>query len=121
MMRYLRRYSDTSSYKNVLTDDELAYIYANVIMNKADQMSVYRDFVPAIERFMEKMILQGKVSDDLTVIYDEFLDPETVKPEFASKIINIIFKRKIVCDNQNITGILVSHGELGGRGQGAGS
>ena len=77
------------SYKNVLTDDELAYIYANVIMNKADQMSVYRDFVPAIERFMEKMILQGKVSDDLTVIYDEFLDPETVKPEFASKIINL--------------------------------
>lgn len=102
------------SYKNVLTDEELAYIYASVIMNKADQMSVYRDFVPAIERFMEKMILQGKVSDDLTVIYDEFLDPETVKPEFASKLINIIFKRKIVCDNQNITGVLVSHGELGG-------
>ena len=37
------------SYKNVLTDEELAYIYASVIMNKADQMSVYRDFVPAIE------------------------------------------------------------------------
>ena len=102
------------SYKNVLTDEELAYIYANVIMNKENQKSVYRDFVPAIERFMEKMILQGNVSDDLTVIYDEFLDPDTVKPEFATKLINIIFKRKFVCDNENITHILVSHSELGG-------
>lgn len=35
------------------------------------------------------------MSDDLTVIYDEFLDPDTVKPEFATKLINIIFKKKI--------------------------
>lgn len=102
------------SYKNVLDDEELAYIYANVIMNKERHINVFNDFVPAIERFMEKMILAAKVSDDLTVIYDEFLDPETVKPEFASKLINIIFKRKFVCDNENITSILVSHGELGG-------
>lgn len=102
------------SYKNVLSDEELAYIYANVIMNKDRQMSVYRDFVPAIERFMERMIMQGTVSDDLTVIYDEFLDPETVKPEFAARLINIIFKRKFVCNNENITDIIVSHSELGG-------
>lgn len=102
------------SYKNVLSDEELAYIYANVIMNKDRQMSVYRDFVPAIERFMERMIIQGTVSDDLTVIYDEFLDPETVKPEFAARLINIIFKRKFVCNNENITDIIVSHSELGG-------
>lgn len=102
------------SYKNVLSDEELAYIYANVIMNKDRQMSVYRDFVPAIERFMERMIMQGTVSDDLTVIYDEFLDPETVKPEFAARLINIIFKRKFVCNNENITDIIVSNSELGG-------
>ncbi len=50
----------------------------------------------------------------------KFLTPETVKPEFASKIINIIFKRKIVCDNQNITESLYPMGNWG-RGQGAGS
>lgn len=102
------------SYKNVLDDKELGYIYANVIMNKEKQPSVYRDFVPAIERYMEKMILLGNVSDDLTVIYDEFLDPDMVKPEFASKLINIIFKRKFVCDNENVKYVLVSHSELSG-------
>jgi hypothetical protein len=102
------------SYKNVLDDEELAYVYANIIMNKEAQMSVYRDFIPAIEQFMVKMILDGTVSDDLTVIYDEFLDPETVKPEFADKLINIIFKRKFVCDNPNIKEIIVSHKELSG-------
>lgn len=102
------------SYKNVLDDDELAYVYANVIMNKDEHATVYHDFVPAIERFMERMIVEGRVSDNLTVIYDEFLEPGSVKPEFASKLINIIFKRKFVCDNENITAILVSHSELGG-------
>ncbi|MGN0393932.1 MAG: DUF5717 family protein [Coprococcus sp.] len=100
------------NYKNTLTDEELSYLYANVIYNKEQHMSVYHDYIPAIENFMEKMIVEGIVNDDLTVIYDEFLDPENVKPEFASKLINIIFKRKFVCDNKNIETIIVAHQEL---------
>ncbi len=100
------------NYKNTLTDEELSYLYANVIYNKEQHMSVYHDYIPSIENFMEKMIVKGIVNDDLTVIYDEFLDPENVKPEFASKLINIIFKRKFVCDNRNIEYIIVAHEEL---------
>ena len=100
------------NYKNTLTDEELSYLYANVIYNKEQHMSVYHDYIPSIENFMEKMIVKGMVNDDLTVIYDEFLDPENVKPEFASKLINIIFKRKFVCDNKNIEYIIVTHEEL---------
>lgn len=100
------------NYKNTLNDDELAYLYANVIFNKDQNRTVYNDYVPAIESFMERMIVQGIVTDDLTMIYDEFLDPENVSPEFASKLINIIFKRKFVCENKNIVSVIVSHEEL---------
>ena len=100
------------NYKNTLNEDELAYLYANVIFNKDRHRNVYQDYIPAIESFMEKMIVRGEVSDDLTVIYDEFLDPETVSSEFASKLINIIFKRKFVCKNKNIVSIIVTHQEL---------
>lgn len=100
------------NYKNTLNEDELAYLYANVVYNKDQHRNVYQDYIPAIESFMEKMIVKGKVNDDLTVIYDEFLDPETVSSEFASKLINIIFKRKFVCKNKNIVSIIVTHQEL---------
>lgn len=100
------------NYKNTLSDEELAYLYANVIFNKDHNRNVYHDYIPAIESFMERMIVQGIVSDDLTMIYDEFLDPETVRPEFAAKLINIIFKRKFVCENKNIVSVIVTHEEL---------
>ena len=100
------------NYKNTLDDEELAYLYANVIMNKAQNMNVFHEYIPAIENFMEKKIIDGEVSDDLTVIYEEFLEPESVKPEFASKLINIIFKQKLTCRNKNIVSVVVTHEEL---------
>jgi hypothetical protein len=99
-------------YKNTLTESELAYLYANVIYNKAQHMQVYHEYCTTMQEFMKDMIKQGKVSDDLTVIYDEFLEPETVSPTYASKLINIIFRRKLVCFNQGIRAVVVTHREL---------
>lgn len=100
------------NYKNTLTEDELAYLYANVIFNKSEHMKIYHEYAPTMEDFMESMIMKGKVNDDLTVIYDEFLEPESVSSLFAGKLINIIFRRKLVCYNKNVRAVIVSHGEL---------
>lgn len=100
------------NYKNTLTENELAYLYANVIFNKAQHMKVYHEYCTTMEDFMENMIIKGKVSDDLTVIYDEFLDPETVSPLYADKLVNIIFRRKLVCFNKGVRAVIVTHQEL---------
>ena len=100
------------NYKNTLTEDELAYLYANVIFNKSEHMKIYHEYAPTMEDFMENMIVKGKVNDDLTVIYDEFLEPENVSSMYAGKLINIIFRRKIVCTNKNLAAVIVSHEEL---------
>jgi len=100
------------NYKNTLTEDELAYLYANVIFNKTSHVKIFHEYAPTMEDFMEKMIIQGKVNDDLTVIYDEFLEPESVSSVYASKLVNIIFRRKIVCYNRNVRAVIVNHEEL---------
>ena len=100
------------NYKNTLSEDELAYLYANVIFNKNEHMKIYHEYAPTMEDFMESMIMKGKVNDDLTVIYDEFLEPESVSSLFAGKLINIIFRRKLVCYNKNVRAVIVSHSEL---------
>lgn len=100
------------NYKNTLTEDELAFLYADVIFNKAEHMKIYHEYAPTMEDFMENMIVKGKVNDDLTVIYDEFLNPDQVNSLYAGKLINIIFRRKIVCANKNLRSVIVSHDEL---------
>lgn len=100
------------NYKNTLSESELAYLYANVIFNKAQHMKVYHEYCTTMQDFMENMIIKGQVSDDLTVIYDEFLDPETVSPLYAGKLINIIFRRKLVCFNKGVRAVIVTHQEL---------
>lgn len=100
------------NYKNTLTEEELTYLYANVIFNKAEHMKIYHDYAPTMEDFMENMIIKGKVNDDLTVIYDEFLEPESVSSLFAGKLVNIIFRRKLVCFNKNVRAVIVTHEEL---------
>ena len=100
------------NYKNTLTEDELAYLYANVIFNKSEHMKIYHEYAPTMEDFMEKMIVKGRVNDDLTVIYDEFLEPDNVSSMYAGKLINIIFRRKIVCSNKKVRAVVISHEEL---------
>lgn len=100
------------NYKNTLSESELAYLYANVIFNKSQHMKVYHEYATTMQDFMENMIIKGKVSDDLTVLYDEFLEPESVSPLYASKLINIIFRRKLVCFNKGVRAVIVTHQEL---------
>lgn len=100
------------NYKNTLNESELAYLYANVIYNKAQHMKVYHEYCTTMEDFMENMIIKGRVSDDLTVLYDEFLEPESVSPLYAGKLINIIFRRKLVCYNKGIRAVIVTHQEI---------
>ena len=100
------------NYKNTLTEQELTYLYANVVTNKDKYMNIYHEYVNNIEAFMEEQILKGSMSDDLAVIYSEFLDPANVKSQYAPKLVNIIFKRKLTCTNENIKAVIVKHREL---------
>ncbi len=100
------------NYKSFLTDSEFAYLYANVISNKRQYLGQYEEYLPNMAAFMEGQIVKGNMSDDLSIIYSEFLKPQAVTPHFAASIVNVIFKRKLTVVNDNITAVVVSHKEL---------
>ena len=100
------------NYKGILTDKEYAYLYANVIMNRRQYLGQYDEYVPNMEAFMEEQIAKGNMSDDLSILYSEFLRPQAVKPHYAAKLVNVIFKRKLTVANDNITAVVVAHREL---------
>ena len=100
------------NYKSFLTDSEYAYLYANVVVNKRHYLSQYDEYLPNMLAFMEGQIIKGNMSDDLSVIYEEFLRPQSVNANFASKLVNVIFKRKLTVVNDNIVAVIVTHKEL---------
>ncbi len=101
------------NYKNTLTEAETAYLYANIIVNKDDYINIYHEYVGNIEAFMGEQILKGNMSDDLSIIYAEFLDPAQVSEKYAFQLVNIIFKRKLICSNSHIKSVVVKHKEMG--------
>ena len=100
------------NYKSSLSDAEYAYLYANVIQNKRRYLGQYEEYLPNMMAFMEGQIVKGNMSEDLSVIYGEFLRPQAVTAHFAASLVNVIFKRKLMVANDNIVGIVVSHKEL---------
>lgn len=100
------------NYKSSLTDAEYAYLYANVIQNKRRYLGQFEEYLPNMMAFMEGQIIKGNMSDDLSVLYGEFLRPQAVTPHFAASLVNVIFKRKLTVMNDNIVAVVISHKEL---------
>lgn len=100
------------NYKSSLSDSDYAYLYANVVVNKRQYLAQYEEYLPNMQAFMEGQIIKGDVSDDLSVLYSEFLKPQTVRPSFAGSLTKVMFKRKLTVANENIVAVVVSHREL---------
>ena len=54
-------------------DLKRAYIYANVIQNKATDPQAYSSYQETIQRFAKSKILEGKMNENYAVIYQECL------------------------------------------------
>lgn len=100
------------NYKGLLSDHEYAYLYANIIINKRQYLGQYEEYLPNMEAFMEGQIIKGAMSDDLSILYSEFLRPQAVRSDYAASLVNVIFKRKLTVANDNITTVIVSHREF---------
>lgn len=100
------------NYKSFLTDSEYAYLYANVVVNRRHYLGQYDEYLPNIIAFMEGQIIKGNMSDDLSIIYGEFLKPQSVNANYAPKLVNVIFKRKLTVVNDSISAVIVNHKEL---------
>lgn len=100
------------NYKSFLTDSEYAYLYANVVANKRHYLSQYEEYLPNMLAFMEGQIVRGNMSDDLSVLYGEFLRPQSVNANYAAKLTNVIFKRKLTVAADDIVAVVVTHREL---------
>ena len=101
------------TYSNSLDSLEKAYLYSNVLENREACEEVFGAYYSKMIPFVEEQLLKGRMNEHLAYLYHYFQKEILEKPANTKAVCDILFYRKIVCENRNIIGIYVSRPETG--------
>lgn len=99
-------------YNSSLNDKKRAFLYANIIKNKAGIESIYHTYYKRMEVFALKQLEAHNVSPSLVVLYREFFGKNTLNNEIYEHLPYVMFTYELHCDNRNMVGVQVIHKEL---------
>ena len=101
-------------YDNHLTIAKKAMLYAYVVKNKKSIEDTYKAYRPIMEEFTMRQLAAGRISSNLAVLYEEFVQEENIDEQMAMQLPGVMFCHEIICDNADIVGVYVTHRELTG-------
>ena len=90
----------------------LALLYRNVIEHKNKIGNIYALYEKQMELFAIDGVLNGKIDENYSVIYKEFLKPSIIDSDLAEKLPAIINTYMVTCKNPYIKELMVYHKEL---------
>ncbi|HBA97303.1 MAG TPA: hypothetical protein DCZ23_04255 [Lachnospiraceae bacterium] len=99
-------------YDNHLTAGKKAMLYAYIIRNKKQIPDAYNAYMDNIEEFCFEQLEQGRISENLAVIYEECINEATVTGSVAYELPKVMFSYEVICNNPDIAGVYVKHREL---------
>lgn len=98
-------------YSNSLDKKEKAYLYANILYHKEKYEEILPGYLIRMEQFVREQMMEGRMNRYLLVLYKHFL-PEILKDkEMAKYLPNILFKKKMTCNNPSIEGVYICQDE----------
>ncbi len=98
-------------YNNNLDYCRMAYLMANVILNRNKNLADYQAYRPQIEKFALEQIEKQRINDDLAIIYNTLID-ENVVNIMGENAFNIFFTYKFQCSDERIRCVVIRHKEL---------
>ncbi len=101
------------TYSNSLDSMEKAYLYTNILKNKDSYDEVYGAYYSKMAPFVEEQLLKGRINEHLAFLYTNFQKDVLEKPENAKAVCDILFYRKLTCENKNMIGVYVDRPETG--------
>ncbi len=99
------------SANDKLGDKKKAYFYALIVKNKDKDPATFNNLKAKMGDFAVKNLMEGKISDDLSVLYSEFL-VKRKDLEIASAMAKVLFTHRLRCSNKNIRRVIVCHPSL---------
>ncbi|MCR5546197.1 MAG: DUF5717 family protein [Lachnospiraceae bacterium] len=94
-------------YENRLPVDKKAMIYANVINYKKNNIHLYEQYLPQIQRFSLEQMHLGRMNDDLATCYQDMLEAGLIDEEIATDLSKLVYTKRFVCLRNDIKRIVV--------------
>ena len=78
-------------YNSKLNDSKRAYLYANVVKNRKENEQIYHLYYKTIEVFTLAQLKAGNISNNLAILYKEFMDMPMHAKVFAEYLPEVMF------------------------------
>lgn len=98
-------------YNNNLDYRYKAYLFANIIHNKSDNIQVYRSYLPQMQIFAQKQIAMGHINNHLAYVYRNIITPDMVNEENAQAVSEVYYTYRVKCTNPRMKSVIVRHKE----------
>ena len=89
-------------FKTRLPVKQRAALYAGMVQNKAQERLIYANSQIDIERFLLSQLSEGRIDENLSVLYEDYLDNHFLNHELAVQMSKVLFMRKVICSRQDI-------------------
>ncbi len=89
-------------YNCNLSYDKKALLYANIILHKDEDYTIYEGYEKAIETFALEQLKLGRLDDNLAVCYQRLMELGIFDKEVARLIEELSYKKKIAVINSDI-------------------
>ncbi|MBQ5431028.1 MAG: hypothetical protein IIU28_05180 [Lachnospiraceae bacterium] len=85
------------SYENRLPYDRRAFLYANVVIYKAQHPKIYEAYQKQMERFALEQMHQLRMDDNLAILYQDLISRGFIDEEESSNFGQLFFVKKLIC------------------------
>ena len=99
-------------YHNTLDSVRKAAIYAAIIRNRKRDEESYVSYRKVMELFMEEQLEEGRISQDLALLYQTLLEEDVMNESLAAGLEKALFTCEVTCDKPEIRHLIVIHKAL---------
>jgi len=99
-------------YDQTLDEERKELLYSNIVSYGAENPTMLRNYLPAIEQFAEEQLQKGRINKKLACIYEGILSPAILNEELATKLPAILLTKCLKCRSNKISYVIIRHKEL---------
>lgn len=89
------------AYQSDLSYEIIAHLYAYVHKRQEEYPDIYLNYMPEIEKFVQRQAKAGRINKDLAYLYRHTITQDMMDEEMAAGLKDILFLNEIIMENDN--------------------
>lgn len=99
-------------YHDTLSSSQRACLYKNILTYGDEKSEIYEKYIGKIEKYTVESLLNRRISSEHAYLYERVLYPNIFTKEMAEAMADLMFLRKISCEDFRIKSVEVSYPQL---------